>query len=77
MIKQSPTEIEIGGGGLWGVFLFFFLKKSKPQAEQNLKGLWQDEVLKTPTDLESVNSNYFTFLALLYCVPDMWKSVED
>lgn len=76
MIKQSPTEIEIGGG-LWGFFLFFFLKKSKPQAEQNLKGLWQDEVLKTPTDLESVNSNYFTFLALLYCVPDMWKSVED
>lgn len=62
---------------LFFFFLPFFLKKSKPQAEQNPKELWQDDTLKTSEDLDWLNLNYFTFLAFLYCVCLTWKCIED
>lgn len=49
----------------WLLFFSSFFKKSKPQAEQSLKELWQDEALKISKDLDWLNSNYFTFLAFL------------
>lgn len=59
------------------ILFFFFLEEKQASGRAKKKELWQDEAVKTSKDLDWLNSNYFIFLAFLYCMCLTWKCVED